>query len=185
MTKKLAVLASGKGSLFEAIVEDGLPIELMVADRKCRALDIAKAANIPHVLKSRTFGKEFDRKKYTSEMLTLLREHNIDLVAMAGFMTVFSPLMFEEGAYQSKILNTHPSLLPAFTGAHAVQDAIEYGVKVSGCTIHWATKDLDAGPILLQCAVSVEPDDTAETLHERIKKVERQSYPPLLWELIK
>ena len=182
MARKLAVLASGTGSLFAAMVEQGIPIALMVADRECRALEIAKESKIPHFLKPRTFDKTFDRRRYTEDMLTLFREHNIDLVAMAGFMTVFDKLMFAKDAYQLKILNTHPSLLPAFKGDHAVRDAIAYGVKISGCTIHWATEELDAGPILLQEPVCVLSSDSVESLHERIKKVERQLYPKLLRE---
>ncbi|MBA3789363.1 phosphoribosylglycinamide formyltransferase [Patescibacteria group bacterium] len=180
----LAVLASGTGSLFAAMLEQKLPIRLMVTDRPCRALEIADEAGLPHVLLPRRFGKGFDRDAYTREMLALFREHHIGLVAMAGFMTVFTPRMFAEDAYRLKILNTHPSLLPSFKGDHAVKDAIVYGVKTSGCTIHWTTEELDAGPIIAQESVKVLPSDTVESLHERIKEVERQLYPALLKTLI-
>ncbi len=167
------------------MVKQKLPIQLMVADRPCRALEIATEAGVPHVLLSRTFGKSFDREIYTESMLELLHRYDIDLVAMAGFMTVFSPLMFTPEAYSQRILNTHPSLLPSFKGDHAVRDAVEYGVKVSGCTIHWATDELDAGPILKQEAVILLPGDTAESLHERIKVVERSLYTATLHDLVK
>jgi phosphoribosylglycinamide formyltransferase-1 len=180
MSLRLAVLASGTGSLFASMLEHKLDIQLLVTDRPCHALEIAEEAGIPCQCIPRTFRRDFDREGYTFRMLELLCEHNIGLVAMAGFMTVFSPLMFTWGNYQSKILNTHPSLLPSFKGEHAVRDALDYGVKITGCTIHWATEELDAGPILTQEAVKVLPGDTVESLHERIKVVERELYPALL-----
>src|SRR4029450_10458835 len=97
---------------------------------------------------------------------------------MAGFMTVFDKPVFD--AFDGRILNTHPALLPAFKGAHAVRDALEHGGKGDGCTVHVATMELDDGPILAQEAVPVLPDDTVESLHERIKVVERQLYPDTL-----
>jgi len=97
------------------------------------------------------------------------------VVAMAGFGTVLGPPIFE--VYYGRILNTHPALLPAFKGWHAVRDAIEAGVKVTGTTVHIATEEVDAGPILAQEPVRVEPGDTEESLHERIKVVERRLYP--------
>lgn len=180
MTQRLAVLASHTGSLLAAMIERKLPIELVVTDRECRALDIAAEAGIPHVLLPRTFSKSFNREAYTKSMIALLREHRIDWVAMAGFMTVFTPSMFAKDAYFLRVLNTHPSLLPSFKGDQAVKDALDYGVKVTGCTIHWANEELDGGPILTQEAVKVMPGDTVESLHERIKAVERVLYSELL-----
>lgn len=184
MSERLAVLASQTGSLFEVILKKGVKVELMVADRECRALSIAAEAGVPHVLLPRTFKNDFDREAYTLDMLALLREHRIDLVAMAGFMTFFSPSIFAKDAYFLKILNIHPSLLPSFKGDRAVHDAIKAGVKLSGCTIHWATERLDDGPILIQEAVRVDSSDTPESLHEKIKEVERDLYPELLRLLI-
>ncbi len=185
MPQRLAVLASGTGSLFEAMLKQGLPVEILIADRECRALKIASEARVPHVIVPRTFGKDFDRQAYTDSVLATFRRCRIDLVAMAGFMTVFSPSMFAQDAYFLKILNTHPSLLPSFKGDQAVKEAIDYGVKVSGCTIHFATEKLDEGPILTQEAVRVLPGDTVESLHERIKVVERELYPAILREMIR
>ncbi len=102
---------------------------------------------------------------------------------MAGFMTVLAEPMFV--AYEGRVLNTHPSLLPAFPGAHAVRDALAYGVKVTGCTVHIATVRMDDGPILAQQAVAVAPDDTEESLHERIKAVERSLYPAVVEEFLR
>ncbi len=187
MSRRLAVLASGKGSLLQAMVDRNLPIELVITDRDCKAFDIADEAGIGRVNLKRSFGNDFDqtaREAYTEWVLRELRDHKISLVAMAGYMTVFTPAMFAEDAFKMRILNTHPSLLPSFKGDRAVQDALDYGVKVTGCTIHYATEELDAGPILTQEAVRVLPGDTVESLHERIKVVERQLYPALLRMLI-
>ena len=172
---KLAVLASLTGSLLKAMLEYGLPVHLVVADRTCRALEIARQGKVPHVelLERTDFSKRFDRSAYTADMITLLKKHGIDLVAMAGFMTVFEEEIFEHFT----LLNTHPSLLPDFKGHHAVRDALEAGAPETGCTIHIATAELDAGPILAQAKVSVLKGDTIDTLHERIKEVERVLYP--------
>ncbi len=129
-----------------------------------------------------TFGAGFDRVAYTEELVRVLVECNIDVVAMAGFMTVLSAPMFE--VYEGRVLNTHPSLLPAFPGAHAVRDALAFGVKVTGCTVHIATVRMDDGPILAQEAVPVLTDDTEATLHERIKAVERSLYPAVVGEFL-
>jgi phosphoribosylglycinamide formyltransferase 1 len=99
---------------------------------------------------------------------------------MAGFMTVLTEAMFD--TYGGRILNTHPSLLPAFPGAHAVADALAAGVAITGCTVHLATLQVDHGPALAQEAVAIEPGDTVESLHERIKAVERRLYPAVIKE---
>jgi phosphoribosylglycinamide formyltransferase-1 len=166
------------------MLEQKVPVEFVLADRQCKGLAIAAKAGIPCTVLSRSFDSTFNREAFTDVVIHLFREHHIDLVAMAGFMTVFSPAMFAPDAYQLKVLNTHPALLPAFKGHSAVKDALAYGVKVTGCTIHVATEKLDDGPILAQEAVKVMPGDTVESLHERIKAVERELYPKLLHELV-
>lgn len=182
--KKLAVPVSGTGSILEAMIAYGLPIDLVIADRSCRGIDIAKAKGIKVIILPRTFEKDFDRYKYTKDTITILKENGIDLVAMAGYMTVFDKVMFEPAHYQNKITNIHPALLPAFKGDHAVRDALSFGVKVTGTTIHFATEKLDDGHIIAQEAVSVLDDDTEETLHERIKIVERRLYPSVIQKLL-
>lgn len=173
---KLAVLVSGTGSLLEAMLLEGLEVSLVVSDRKCRGIEIAKRWKIPVELIERTnFSKSFDRDEYTHQTVAILQKHRIRFVAMAGYMTVFAPVIFDH--FAGRILNTHPSLLPAFKGHTAVQDALDCGVKVTGCTIHIATEELDAGQIIVQEEVPVYSGDTAEELHERIKVVERKLYP--------
>ena len=173
---RTAVLASGSGTLLDAILTDGIPVELVVVDRPCTATEVAERHGVRAVCHERTsFGADFDRDAYTREVTDVLVGADIELVVMAGYGTVFGPAVHD--AYPNRILNTHPALLPAFKGWHAVEAALDYGVKVSGCTVHVATLEMDAGPILAQEAVPVLPDDTASELHERIKQVERRLYP--------
>jgi phosphoribosylglycinamide formyltransferase-1 len=176
------VLASGSGTLLHAILEAGLPVSIVVADRPCRALDVAAAHGVPSELVERTeWGTTFDRAAYGERLVKVLRAHRVDVVAMAGFGTVVPSL---PAAYPDRVLNTHPALLPAFTGWHAVRDALARGVKVTGATVHLATEEVDEGPILAQEAVPVLPGDTEDTLHERIKQVERRLYPATIRQFV-
>jgi phosphoribosylglycinamide formyltransferase-1 len=180
---RIAVLASGSGTILRSMLDADLPIAVVVADRPCGALGIADDAGVATELVERTtFGASFDRVAYTHEVLDALARHRVDLVAMAGFGTILSKPIHD--AYPDKIVNTHPALLPAFKGWHAVDDALAMGVKVTGCTVHLARLEVDEGPILAQEAVPVLPDDTVESLHERIKEVERRIYPEVLRALI-
>jgi phosphoribosylglycinamide formyltransferase 1 len=179
---RIAVLASGSGTLLEAILAAGIDVALVVADRPCRALQVADDAGVPGVLVERTdFSKRFDRDTYTDQVVATLRDHDIDLVVMAGFGTVIPKAA---ASFPDRILNTHPALLPSFKGWHAVRDALDAGVKVTGCTVHIATAEMDDGPILAQEAVTVETGDTEESLHERIKSVERRLYPDTIRRFI-
>ncbi len=184
MPLRLAVFVSGTGSLLNAMIEQRIPIAFVLADRQCRALKIAIDACIPCTIVPRSFDETFDREAYTNLVLEQLQLHRIHAVAMAGYRTHLAPAMFTRDAYQLKVLNTHPSLLPSFKGKDAVKQALAHGVKITGCTIHWATAELDDGPILAQEAVKVLPGDTVESLHERIKKVEQYLYPELIKALI-
>jgi phosphoribosylglycinamide formyltransferase 1 len=173
---RIAVLASGSGTLLEAILDDGIPVSLVVVDRPSKAQGVAEAHDVEAVLVERSsFKADFDRDAYTAQLVEVLRSHAIELVVMAGFGTVFSEAIHE--AFPDRILNTHPALLPSFKGWHGVRDALDYGVKVTGCTVHVATVEVDAGPILAQEAVDILPDDDEASLHERIKAVERRLYP--------
>ena len=173
---RIGVLASGSGTNLESILEADIPVEVVVVDRPCRATEVAAAHGVPAVLVERTsYGKDFDRLAYTNAVIDVLEQHDVELVIMAGFGTIFEKTMFD--AFEGRILNTHPALLPAFPGWHAVRDTLAAGVKVTGVTVHVATLEVDAGPILAQAAVPVLPDDDEDTLHERIKEVERTLYP--------
>jgi phosphoribosylglycinamide formyltransferase 1 len=176
---RIAVLASGSGTLLEAILADlGNQIVVVVSDRPCRALDVAASHGTAAELVERTeWGASFDRASYTERLVKVLRAHAVDLVVMAGFGTVVPRIV---DAFPERVVNSHPALLPAFRGWHAVRDALAYGVKVTGTTIHVVTAEVDEGPILAQQAVEVRDGDTEETLHERIKQVERALYPPTI-----
>ena len=180
---RVGVLASGSGTILRAMLDRGLPVVAVLSDRPCGALEIAQHAGVATELVERdSFGASFDRLAYTHRVVDALGAHSIDLVAMAGFMTVLDKPVFD--AYQGRILNTHPSLLPAFRGAHAVPNALAAGVKVTGCTVHVATVEVDEGPIVAQEAVAVADADTVESLHERIKEVERRLYPDVIARVV-
>jgi phosphoribosylglycinamide formyltransferase-1 len=173
---QIAVLASGTGSLLEALFEADLPVAVVLVDRHCRAEEIAAKAGVPVVsIVRKDFSPAFDRDGFTREVVDALSSYEMDLVVMAGFATILGAPIHD--AYPARILNTHPALLPAFKGWHGVRDALAAGVKVSGCTVHVAKLEVDEGVILAQEAVPVLPDDTVESLHERIKVVERKLYP--------
>ncbi|HEY5110580.1 MAG TPA: phosphoribosylglycinamide formyltransferase [Acidimicrobiales bacterium] len=176
---RIGVLASGSGTILEAILATDLPVRLVAADRPCRALDVAASASIPTVLVDRAgfggFGPGFDRQGYTRAVADALVTADIDVVVMAGFGTVLAQPVHD--AFPGRILNTHPALLPAFPGWHAVRDALAAGAAVTGTTVHVAHLEMDTGPVLAQATVAILPDDTEDTLHERIKAVERTLYP--------
>jgi phosphoribosylglycinamide formyltransferase-1 len=155
---ELGVLASGSGTNLEAILDAGLLVGVAA-----------------ELVERESYGPDFDRVAYTHRVVDVLKRHEVGVVAMAGFGTILSQAIHD--AYPGRILNTHPALLPAFKGWHAVEDALAAGVKVTGCTVHVATLEVDTGPIVAQEAVPVLADDTKETLHERIKAVERRLYP--------
>jgi len=181
--RRLGILASGSGTILQALLDERLPVAVVVVDRECGATQRAEAAGVPVELVQReSFGADFDRGAYTGRVVDVLQRYEVDLVAMAGFMTILDQPIHD--AYGGRITNTHPSLLPAFQGAHAVEDALAAGVQVTGCTVHYATLAVDEGPILAQEAVPVLAGDTAETLHERIKEAERRLYPAVLRDLV-
>lgn len=177
----MGVLASGGGSILQAILDARLPVAVVLVDRDCGAAAIARGAGIPLEVVERVSYLP-DRLAFTHAVVDALRAHDVDLVAMAGFMTILDKPVFD--AFDGRIVNTHPSLLPSFRGAHAVPDALAFGAKVTGCTIHVATVEVDDGPILAQEAVVVGVDDTDSTLHERIKTVERRLYPAVLARIL-
>jgi phosphoribosylglycinamide formyltransferase-1 len=166
------------------MIEKELPISLVFADCECEALALPREKGIPVEVIPRR-GKRGDdmRRQYTLEVAEMVRRYEIGLIAMAGFMTILDKVFF--AVYGERVLNIHPSLLPAFKGDSAPADALEFGVKIAGTTIHWATENLDDGKIVAQEAVRVFEDDTVESLHERIKTVERELYPKVVLELLK
>jgi phosphoribosylglycinamide formyltransferase 1 len=180
---RIGVLASGSGTILESILAEDLDVVVVLVDRPCRATEVAEAAGVPaEIVHRTTYGPDFDRLAYTEAVVDALTRHEVDLVVMAGFGTILDKPIHD--AYAGRITNTHPSLLPAFPGWHAVEAALEAGVKLTGCTVHLATLEVDAGPILAQEAVPVLSDDDAASLHERIKEVERRLYPATIRRLV-
>ncbi|MGH9296269.1 MAG: phosphoribosylglycinamide formyltransferase [Acidimicrobiales bacterium] len=173
---RIGVLASGAGTILEALLRADLAIVVVLVDRPCRAGEVAAAAGVPvEVVERRDFTAGFDREAFSAAVVEALAPYEVAVVAMAGFGTILgAPLL---AAYPGRVLNTHPALLPAFKGSHAVEDALAAGAKETGCTVHVATLAVDEGPILAQEAVPLLPGDDAASLHERIKAVERRLYP--------
>jgi phosphoribosylglycinamide formyltransferase-1 len=179
MKKRIGVLLSGRGSNFEALAASvaagcipNAEISIVISNRegapgvdKARALGIGARA-IP--------SKGLEREAYDKLVVAALQEKNVDLVCLAGYMRLLSPQFV--AAFRGRILNIHPSLLPAFPGLEAQRQALEHGAKVSGCTVHFVDEMLDAGPIVLQAVVPVEDRDTPETLAERILREEHRIY---------
>src|SRR6266545_2602488 len=176
--RKLAILLSGRGSNFvaihEAIERGDLRAEICCV--------VSNLGNAPGLTYARDFGHEtaflpskgIDRSEYDRRLHETLEPYNPALVCLAGFMRILTPEFIRE--YKERILNIHPSLLPAFPGLHAQRQALDYGVKVSGCTVHLVDEGVDTGPIVLQRAVEVRDEDTEETLSARILEQEHQAY---------
>lgn len=168
------MLASGAGTLLQSVIDTApasVEIVAVGADRPCTALERSDKAGIPNFLVDYQPGVT-DRQQWNRELAEKIASYQPDIVVSAGFMRIIGATVLEQ--FAGKIINTHPALLPAFPGAHAVEDAINYGVRVSGSTVHIVDSGVDTGPILAQQAVAVDPADTPHELHERIKTVERQ-----------
>jgi phosphoribosylglycinamide formyltransferase-1 len=176
----IGVLCSGRGTNLQSIiaaVESGqIPalIGVVLTDKPdVMALERAEKAGIPNFCVNR---KECsDKQEFEEKLVEKLREHGVTLVVLAGFMRILSPYFVR--AFKGRILNIHPALLPSFPGAHAHRDVLEYGVKVSGVTVHFVDEGMDSGPIILQAAVPVEDDDTEDTLAARVLVEEHKIYP--------
>lgn len=178
---RLAVLVSGSGTnlaaLLRSIDQDGSfggEIAVVGSDRAdAGGLRLAGDADVPCVVEE--LEDHPDRASWEARLVERLRAHQPDAVVLAGFMRIVSPAFLAQ--WPHRVVNTHPSLLPAFPGAHAVREALEYGVKVTGSTIHFVDEKVDHGPIIAQEAVEVHPEDTEDSLHERIKAVEHRLFP--------
>ena len=180
--KRLAILISGRGSNFVAIADNiangtlDAEIAVVIANRATApGLDIARERGLNAVCIA---SKGLDREIYDRMLLDELAKYDVDLVCLAGFMRLLSAVFIRQ--FPHRILNIHPSLLPAFPGLDAQHQAFDHGVRISGCTVHFVDEYLDAGPIVLQAAVAVRDDDTEETLSERILAVEHQAYSEAL-----
>lgn len=172
---RLVVLASGTGSLLRSLLEAAVgdyPARVVAVgvDRDCPAEHIAAAAQIPSYRVR--LGDYPDRCAWDAALTAATDQHAPDLIVSAGFMKILGPVFLSR--FLGRVVNTHPALLPAFPGAHAVPEALDYGVRVTGCTVHLVDAGVDTGPILAQRAVEVRDGDDEQQLHERIKVVERR-----------
>ena len=176
----IGVLVSGRGSNLQSILEKiengelNCNLKLVVSDNEeAKALDRAKKYGVKNKFINT---KKFNNKKeYEKKLIKVLEKEEVELVIMAGFMRILSPFFINH--FKNKIMNIHPSLLPAFPGLNAQKQALDYGVKISGCTVHFASKEMDAGPIIIQEAVEVKENDTVEKLSKRILKKEHKILP--------
>ncbi|MGH2755817.1 MAG: phosphoribosylglycinamide formyltransferase [Actinomycetota bacterium] len=179
MAGRIVILISGAGSNMEALAEacerNEVPgsVVAVLADRECLGLKAAEKRGIEAaILDPAAYGS---REEWSEALRDAVAAHKPDLVVSAGFMRIFSPVFVD--AFADRLINLHPSLLPSFPGARAVRDALQAGVLVTGSTVHFVDHEVDHGPIILQEAVRVEPFDTEEALHERIKNVEHRLLP--------
>ena len=180
---RIGVLASGRGSNLQAIID---AIEKRTLDA-ILAVVISNKAEAPALERARSYGTPAvfldpkttaDREAYDRIILEQLRRYDVELVALAGYMKIVTSVLIE--AYANRIMNIHPSLLPAFPGLAAQKQALDWGVKVSGCTVHFVTEEVDAGPIIRQAALPILEEDTEETLAARILVEEHRIYPQAL-----
>lgn len=177
---RLGVLASGRGSNLQSIMDAAAAgkikaeVAVVFSDNKdAFALERARKAGIPALhLNPRDFGS---KEQYEKAVLKLLNEHGVQLVCLAGYMRIVGRVILD--AFPNRVINIHPALLPAFPGLHGQQQAWDYGVKFSGCTVHFVDEGMDTGPIILQAVVPVYDDDTADTLADRILEQEHKIYP--------
>ena len=179
-TLKIGVLASGRGTNFQAIIdaiESGrirARIQLLVTDNpEAFSIERAKKHGIEHVvMRPKDYGS---RDEYFREIAAELKKRGVDLVILAGFMRIVGKPVLD--AYPNRVMNIHPALLPSFPGLHGQKQANDYGVKMSGCTVHFVDEGMDTGPVIIQAAVPVQDDDTEETLSERILRLEHKIFP--------
>ena len=184
MSLRVGVLVSGSGTNLQAILDAaakddlaGARVVVVISNRPdAYGLERARAAGVPAVLVDH---KAYaGREPFEDALLAELRQHDVELVALAGFMRLLTPHFLRQ--FPDRVVNIHPALLPSFPGTHAQQQAFDYGVRITGCTVHFVDEGTDSGPIIAQTAVPVLPDDTEETLAERILSEEHRIYPHVL-----
>ncbi len=181
---KIAVLVSGSGTNLQTLIEQlhqdetsGIDIAVVLSDRrKAYALTRAKRVGIPtHVVRTQDYENRLD---FDAEISRVIEQYAVELIVLAGFMKLFQPPFVQK--YRNRIINVHPTLLPAFPGAHPVADTLAYGVKIAGITVHFVDEDVDSGPIIAQSTVPVLDTDDEESLHNRIQVEEHKLYPQVI-----
>lgn len=185
MTRRIVVLISGTGSNMTALVDacrrGDVPAEVVavVADRPCEGLQKAEDKGVQtELVVPSAFGS---RDEWSTALAGVVERFEPDLVVSAGFMRILAPVFVDR--FEGRLINLHPSLLPDFPGAHAVRDALAAGVPMTGTTVHYVDHGVDTGRIIVQCPVPIRPDDDEDTLHERIKQVERRMLREACWKI--
>ncbi|NMH71556.1 phosphoribosylglycinamide formyltransferase [Bacillus sp. RO2] len=186
MTTRIAIFASGSGSNFQAITDacrkgllDATPALLVCDKPGAYVVERATAADIPYFAFAPKSYKT--KEEFEEHILLELKRYEVDFIVLAGYMRLIGPTLLN--AFKGKIVNIHPSILPAFPGLDAVGQALEYGVKLTGVTIHFVDKGMDTGPIIAQQAIEIGQDDTRETVEKKIHEVEHSFYPKTLQQL--
>ena len=183
----IAVFVSGNGtnlqSIIDAVNSDYIKAEIIIVvsdNGKAYALERAKKAKIETLFMDPTIFKS--KEDYDKAIIKYLKDQNVALVCLAGYMRVLTPYFVRE--YKDRIMNIHPALLPSFKGVNGVKDALDYGVKITGPTVHFVTGKVDAGPIIIQSAVEVKDDDTEDSLRERVHHEEHKIYPKAIKDFV-
>jgi len=180
MPLRVAILASGSGSNAQRLFDltragtlDIAPVLLICNRPGARVLERAKKAGVASL--TIDHGKEPDRERYDRSLVAALKEAEAELIVMAGYMRLVTPFFLH--SFPQRVINIHPALLPSFPGVHGAHDALAYGVRLSGCTVHLVDEIMDHGPVIIQAAVTVNPDDDCDTLQTRIQALEHRIYP--------
>jgi phosphoribosylglycinamide formyltransferase-1 len=185
--KNLVILISGRGSNLEAIlkgIKNGIikaNVSAVISNKKeARGLKVAQDFGVKTIFVN---PNEFEnREEYDKHLVKIIKEHNADYVILAGYMRILTDYFID--SFENRILNIHPSLIPSFKGLKAQKQALDFGVKFTGCSVHFVSKELDSGPIIIQAVVPVLPDDTEESLSNRILKYEHLIYPQAIKWLV-
>ena len=176
----IAVFVSGTGTNLQAIIDADIDIEVVITNRNAKFVSALRRCESAGISWISYLNNMENLEKYTTKTF---EEKNVELIVLAGFMKLLSPAYVKR--WEGKIINIHPSLLPSFKGAHAIEQAFEYGVKYTGVTVHYVDEGMDTGSIIAQQTVKVAKRDTVETLEEKIHKVEHKLYPKVIKDLLK
>lgn len=179
----VAVLVSSRGANLRAMLEGGIPVRVVISDRDAPALDVARAAGVPTArIDRRAYGGKEGREPFEEALRSTIEAYGAGLVVLAGFLRVLSGRFVS--CYSGKMVNIHPSLLPAYPGLRTHRRVLEAGDRAHGCTVHWVTEELDAGPVIRQCCVPVLAGDDEETLGRRVAAAEHQVYSQVVREIL-
>lgn len=188
--RNIAVLISGRGSNLQAIIDsiesgnlEGVNLKVVISNKEdAQGLERARKHGIPAYFVGHQGGSREEREEHERRIIKILKQYNVELIVLAGYMRLLTPFFLEQ--YPNRVINIHPSLLPSFPGTKGYEDALHYGVKFTGCTVHFVDKGMDTGKIILQKTVYIEDYDTVETLKQKGLKVEHRALPEAIKKVI-